>query len=170
MKELFNCVKHFQENTVMRWNPTITEPTLLIYLGLLGIDKAAANECGTVTLDLLLLSGVLVEDEDSGWALAEDWETRHVYLYGDAKTIENMTKFVRDMQDRKILYSVANVQSGIFLQALQYVVELPGDWHTGFNTLTSIFNLYYIRFLDQFQDHIYWKRIAGHTQPLASVL
>ena len=71
-----------------------------------------------MTLDLLLRSGVLVEDEDGGWALAEDWETRRVYLYGDAKTIENMTKFVRDMQDRKISYSVANVQSEIFLQAL----------------------------------------------------
>ena len=70
-----------------------------------------------------------------------------------------MTKFVRDMQDRQISYSAANVQAEIFLQALDCVVELPGDWHTGLNTLTSIYNLYYVGFLDQFQDHLYWKRI-----------
>ena len=80
--------------------------------------------------------------------LAEDWKSIRVYLYGDTKTIENMTKFVCDMQDRQISYSASNVQAEIFLQALDCVIELPGDWHTGLNTLTSIYNLYYVGFLD----------------------
>ena len=40
------------------------EITLSVYLGLLGIDKAALEECGDVTLDLLLRAGVLVECEN----------------------------------------------------------------------------------------------------------
>ena len=91
--------------------------------------------------------------------LAKGWEDHRIYLYGDAKTVENMAKFVRDMQDRKISYSVANMQSEIFLQALTCVVELPGDWHTGMNTLQSIYSIYYTGFLDQFQSLLYWKRI-----------
>ena len=70
-----------------------------------------------------------------------------------------MTKCVRDMQDRKISYCAANVQAEMFLQALDCVVELPGDWHTGLNSLTTIYNLYYVGFLDQFQDHLHRKRI-----------
>ena len=123
----------------MRWNPTAYEPTLSIYLGLIGIDGAASKECGAITLDLLLWAGVLlIPNEEGSWSLADDWKTRHIYLFGDAKTIENMTKFVRDMQDRKISYYVVSLQSEIFLQALEVVVEILGDWHTCLNMLTSI--------------------------------
>ena len=159
VKALFKCTKQFQRSTVHRWHPTIDEPTQSIYLGLIGIDESASKECGAITLDLLFRAGVLENDDGGGWALADDWENRRIYLFGDAKTIENMTKFVRDMQDRKISYSMANLQSEIFLQALTRVVEMPGDWHTGLNMLASIYNLYYVGFLDQFQDHLYWKRI-----------
>ena len=128
------------------------KPTLSIYLGLIGIDEPASKECGVFTLDLLLRAGVLISHENGGWSLAEDWNTQRIYLFGDAKTIENMTKFVRDMQERKISYSMANMQAKIFLQALECVVEIPGDWHTGLNMLTSIYNMYYHGFLDQFQE------------------
>ena len=144
-------LKDFQVRTVRRWNPKIEEPSLSIYLGLLGIDEAASKECGSITLDLLLRSGILVETEDGGWSLADDWENRRVYLFGDAKTIENMSKFVKDMQDRKISYTQANVQAEVFLKALSCIVEAPGDWHTGMNMLTSIYNMYYHGFLEHFQ-------------------
>ena len=39
------------------------------------------------------------------------------------------------------------------------VRELPGDWHTGLNMLTSIYNHFYVGFLDQFQDLLGWNRI-----------
>ena len=102
---LMENLKHFQVRTVRRWNPKIDEPSLSIYLGLLGIDEAASKECGSITLDLLLRSGILEETEEGSWSLADDWENRRVYLFGDAKTIENMSKFVKDMQDRKISYT-----------------------------------------------------------------
>ena len=62
-----------------------------------------------------------------------------------------MTKFVRDIQNRNISYTQANVQAEVFLKALEGVVEAPGDWHTGLNMLTLIYNLYYHGFLEQFQ-------------------
>ena len=98
-------------------------------------------------------------DDNDGWVLADDWEQeRRIYLYGDAKTVENMSKFVRDRQDHKISYMVANFQSKIFLKAPARVVDIPGDWHTGLNILHSIYSLYYVGFLDQFQSLLYWKR------------
>ncbi len=91
------------------WNPKIDEPSLSIYFGLLGIDEAASKECGSITLDLLLRYGILEETKEGGWTLADNWENRRVYLFGDAKTIKNMSKFVKDMQDRKISYTQAHV-------------------------------------------------------------
>ena len=64
------------------------------------------------------------------------------------------------MQDRRISYSAANVQSEIFLKALTVVMDLPGDWHAGLCKVQSIFNYCYVGFLDQFQDHLDWKRIS----------
>ena len=157
--KLLKEAKAFQHNTVLRWNEQADEATMSVYLGLLGIDEAASKECGAITLDLLLRSGVLVQNEGGGWDLADDYKTRRIYLVGDAKTVENMTKFVRDMQIRRISYSTANVQSEIFLEALSAIKKFPGDWHTGLNMLTSIYKLYYVGFLDQFQDMLEWKRV-----------
>ena len=152
-------VNKFEELTVNRWNPKRKETTKSIHLGLVGIDESASKECGAITLDLLLRAGILVEGEDSSWVLADDWKERKIYLFGDAKTIENMAKFVRDMQDRRISYSAANVQSEIFLKALSRVMDLPGDWHTSLNMAQTIFNYCYVGFLDQFQEMLHWKNI-----------
>ncbi len=161
---LFDSTKKFQGETVKRWNDSIDDPSLSIYLGLLGIDEAASKECGAITLDLLLRAGVLVSTDKGSWELAENWESRRVYLYGDAKTIENVTKFVRDMQERRISYTTANIQSEVFLQALTVVMEAPGDWHSGMNMLQSIYNVYYPGFLDQFQGLLNWKRVTKEVR------
>ena len=149
----------FRQDTVRRWNPSADECTLTVFLGLVGIDESASKECGAITLDLLLRAEVLVLGKDGDWVLADDWEQRRIYLFGDAKTIENITKFVRDMQNRRITYSAANVQSEIFMKAITVVMHLPGDWHTGLNMAQSIYNIFYVGFLDQFQDLLHWQRI-----------
>ena len=53
-KRLCLSAKNFQANTVWKWNPTVDESTLSIFLGLVGIDEASSKECGAITLDLLL--------------------------------------------------------------------------------------------------------------------
>ena len=88
---LVNTARTFQKDTVKKWHPQVEDTSLTIYIGLVSIDEAASRECGVITLDLLLRAGVLVEGEDGSWELAEDWEQRRIYLFGDAKTIENMT-------------------------------------------------------------------------------
>ena len=37
---------------------------------LIGIDEAALNECGGITLDSLLRAGVLIENQNGEWELA----------------------------------------------------------------------------------------------------
>ena len=109
------------------WNPDIDEQTLSHYLVLLAIDETASREHGAITLDLLLQAGVLIKYEDGGWSLAEDYKTRRIYISGDAKIIENMAKFVRDMQDCRVSFSDANLQSEVLLEALNTCVkDLPG--------------------------------------------
>jgi hypothetical protein len=51
-------------------------------------------------LDLLLCAGVLDQTNAGAWTLAENWQERNVYIFGDAKTIENVTKCVQDVQER----------------------------------------------------------------------
>ena len=73
----------------------------------------------------------MIEDINRSWELKPDWESRRGFIFGDAKTIENMFKFIRDMQDRRITYLADNVQADIFLKALTVVMDIPGDWHAG---------------------------------------
>ena len=62
------------------------------------------------------------------------------------------------MKDRHITYSVANLQGEVFLQALEVVKRLPGDWHAGLNWAQSIFDVFYVGFLDEFQDLLKWNK------------
>ena len=158
-QHLVTKAKEFQRNTVRRWNPHADECSLSIYLGLIGIDESASKECGVITLDLLLRAGVLIQSDDGSWELADDWDKRRIYIFGDAKTIENMAKFVRDMQDRRISYSVANLQGEMFLKAVSTIMDLPGDWHAGLAMAQSIYNIYFVGFLDQFMDLLGWNKI-----------
>ena len=156
---MFLNAKTFVKDATEQWNPLINEPTESTYLGLIGIDESASKECGTILLDLLLRAGVLDQTNDGRWNLAANWKERNVYFFGDAKTVENITKFVRDVQERRLSYSSANVQADVFLKALSRVMSAPGDWHTGLNMLTSIYKFYYDGFLDQFQSLLGWQRI-----------
>ena len=101
VQDLCSKAQHFQNTTVQKWNPNVNELTLSFFFGLVGIDESVSKECGALTLDLLLRAGVLVENKDGSWSLAKDYKERRIYLVGDAKTIENIVKVVRDMQDRK---------------------------------------------------------------------
>ena len=71
------------------------------------------------------------EAEDGSWQLAEDYKSCRIYLVGGAKIVENIVKFVRDMQDRHISFSHASVQADVFIEAISVVMALPGDWHAG---------------------------------------
>jgi hypothetical protein len=148
-----------QEKIVKTWRPNADKPTESVFIGLVGIDESAGKECGAITLDLLLRAGVLVEGNSGKWDLAENYLERRIYLVGDGKTVENMVKFVRDMQDRRITYSNASIQAEIFLKALSVVMTFPDDWHSGLNMAQTVFNYCYTGFLDEFQSLLQWKRI-----------
>ena len=87
-----------------------------------------------------------MESESGNWELADNYNTRRIYIVGDAKTVENMIKFVRDIQSRCITYSSASLQAEIFIEALTVVMTLPGDWHASLNMAQAIMN--YCYFLD----------------------
>ena len=53
---------------------------------------------------------MLEEAKDGSWDLADGWELRRIYIYGNAKTIENMVKFMRVIQNNQISYLTSSVQ------------------------------------------------------------
>ena len=87
-----------------QWKRNADVPTELVFIGLVSINESAGKECSAITLNLLLCAGVLVEGQSGKWELAEDYSKRQIYLVGNAKTVENIVKFVRDMQDRRIMF------------------------------------------------------------------
>ena len=100
-KKLFAGAKSFQKNAVRQWNPYVDEVTHSCLLGVLGIDESDSNGCGAVLLDFLFRAGVMYQnEEDASWEVADDYHTRSMYVFGDAKTIENENKFIRDFQGR----------------------------------------------------------------------
>ena len=108
--------KHFVKDATDEWNPTGKEPTESAYLGLIGIGESASKECGAILLDLLLRAGVLLQTNDVANGNLKTTGRKKMYFFGDAKTIEHVTKFVRDVQERRLSYSLANIQADIFLE------------------------------------------------------
>ena len=80
-------------------------------------------------------------------------------MVGDANTVENIVKFVHDMQDRRTTFSDASVHAEISLKAVSVVMTLRGDWHTELNMAQTIFTYGYAGFLEEFQAMLGWKRI-----------
>ena len=85
--KLFTAARNFQRNIVIKWNENANEVTLTIFLDLIGIDESASNECGAITLDILLWAGVLEEGKKGEWTLAPNYQSMRVHLFGDGKQL-----------------------------------------------------------------------------------
>ena len=144
--------------------------TLSCLLSVLGKDKADSKGCGAVFLDLdlvMLYSGIMYQNKNNTSRECRDEVSRHchIYLFGDAKTIENENKWICDLQGRRLSYDEINVQGGKFLEATKCVMALPGDWHASMPMLQSIFTLYYYYgFLEPIQQLLGWKCIQVNVR------
>ena len=81
------------------------------------------------------------------------------YVFGDRKSIELLNAFRSDLQGRGITLNDMNEQCDEFEKALDTLMSLPGDWHTGLNMVGSIFKTFYKPLLQPVQDLLQWKRI-----------
>ena len=79
-----NSAKSFGPMTVCKCNPNTYKPSLRVFLGLIVINESGSKEWGAITLHLLLCAGVLIDDGDEKWELADNWETWRIYLFEDA--------------------------------------------------------------------------------------
>ncbi len=158
-RSFFEGAKAFRDKVTTKWNPEVGEITMSMMLGVSGLEEETGNQCGAHQLDKLYRGGILIEKSDGTWELAEGYEKRRMYLFGDCKTIENLAKFSRDLSNRKLSYDKAADQAAIFMDALEVVMDMPGDWHAGLAMLKSIYTLFYDGFLKPFQEALGWKRI-----------
>ena len=123
---------------VKKWNKDIDEVTKSLFMGLIGIDESESKNCGAILLDFLLKIGLIVLQNDGSWALAQDWKDFRPMIFGDAKTTEKMSKFIRDMQGHQLSLSDLSTQADVFVTAMKQVMTAPGGWHAGMNMLQSI--------------------------------
>jgi len=127
-RALIKNAKTFQRNVVACWNCNAAEHvTETLFLGLIGLSEEALMETGAIALDLLMKHGLLVKTGELQWDLADDYATKHPYIIGDAKTIENITKFQRDIQHRGLSFEQSSIQAEAYLDALSRVMIIPGD-------------------------------------------
>ena len=82
-----------------------------------------------------------------------------IYCFGDAKTIENMAKFMRDMQNFHIYFDEVSLQADVFLDTMSIAICVPGDWHAGLCMLQSIFTPLYEGLIKPFQRFLGWKHV-----------
>jgi len=159
IKTFVDGAKTFHDKATKSWNDEVDEVTKQLLLGLCALPEESAKQCGAITLDQLFRVGILIENKDGTWRLADNWKERRVYLFGDCKTIENNAKFYRDLAAMPLTFDEASKQADIFMDAMSRVMQLPGDWHAGLAMLQAIYTLFYRGFLEPFKEALEWKRI-----------
>ena len=83
-------------------------------MGFVGINEAAAWECGAAFLDMMLKFGVLKKEDNNSWSLANDAHMRRIYSYGDRKTNENCAAFVSTLKNQPMSLEESSLQADGF--------------------------------------------------------
>jgi len=142
------------------WNKNTDEVTMSNYMGLGGIDEALSKECGAITLDLLVKFGILEDAGNGLWRLAENYEAKRCYLFGDVNnTVDNIDKITEVLSNRPLSLKESNDQADVFSKALSTVMTLPGDWHGRLTMLQSILHIFWDGFLEPIKNALKWKMI-----------
>ena len=100
-----------------------------------------------------------MSEQNGKWTAAEDAAQHRNYVFGDRKSIEMLQAFKNDLQGRGVSLNDMSSQCDEFEKALETLMSLPGDWHTGLNMIVSIFKCFYDPLLKPIQSLLDWKRI-----------
>jgi hypothetical protein len=145
---------------VRDWNEFCDDVTLSYNMGFVGVCEDSSDGAATVILDVLLKFGVLVYNQDETWALHCFAKLHRLYCFGDSKTIENSLASVYKLSNRSLSFEVSSLQVETLLDAFDWVMFLPGDWHAGLNILQSIYKLFWSDLLKPFRDMLQWQHIS----------
>jgi hypothetical protein len=161
---LFPQAAAFQRDAVAKWNPNADEITPSIFLGLNALEETASTETGAIVLELLEKAGVIVITDDGQFELGDT--KKFVILYGDVKTVDNINLLEETIRTSMKNHGMSELQSqlSVFDEALNRVMDLPGDWHAGMSMLQSIVTLFYDVLLYPIcHSVLLWKRFNRET-------
>ena len=127
-------------------------------MGFVGLKEDTKDGVGTVSLDLLLKGGTIEEREFGIWSLAANYLRHRNYIFGDRKSIENMAGFARKLCSRRLSLEVESENADVVEEALNTVMQLLGDWHTGLNMAQGIIKCFWTPLLSPMEDFLGWKR------------
>ena len=136
--EVFQCVREFQKRAVSHWNPHIDKVSEINDMGLVGIDEASSDDAGSLALHFCEKFGMIEADNNGGWDLAENWERKCGYLFGDVKTVDNVEKLMVDLSNSPLSMKNTSKHVSVFAKCFQRLRMLPGDWYAGMVVLGSI--------------------------------
>jgi hypothetical protein len=104
-RSFFKSVADFQAQAVTDWNEFQDNFTLLYNMGFVGVCEDSSDGTAPVILDMLLKFGVPVYNQDEMWLLHCCLaKLCHFYCFGDQKTIENSSAFVKKLSNRNLSF------------------------------------------------------------------
>ncbi len=156
--DLFKAAKMFPTQIVKCWNKFWAERTPSLFLGLVGIADEKSMETGVLAGDLLVKSGIIINKGNGVFELAPDYKEKRHIMVGDAKSVENIMKFLREVSGREFSLQQSSAMLQVFLDGLAQVMIIPGDWHAGLAMLQAIYSLWWPLLLP-FKEQLGWKRV-----------
>mmetsp|Transcript_36307 Transcript_36307/g.73958 ORF Transcript_36307/g.73958 Transcript_36307/m.73958 type:complete len:315 (+) Transcript_36307:351-1295(+) len=116
-------------------------------------------ETGVLAGDLLVKSGIIIDKGNGVFELAPDYKEKRHIMVGDAKSVENIMKFLREISGREFSLQQSSTMLQVFLDGLAQVMIIPGDWHAGLAMLQAIYTLWWPLLLP-FKEQLGWKRLT----------
>jgi hypothetical protein len=153
-------VIELQRAAVKDWNQFCDNVTLSYNMSVVGVREDSSDGAAAVILDMLLNFGVLVFNQDETWALHCFTKLHRSYCFGDRKSVENSSAFVTKLRNRNLSFEESSLQVKIFLDAFDWVMFLPDDWHVCLNMLQAIYKLFWSDLLKLFRYLLLWQRIS----------
>jgi len=150
----------FQKRVVPTWNPNVQNISDLIILPLSLRDESTKIGTGMVVVELAVEVGLLKGEIAGPHTLADDWESRTFFLFGDAFSIQNYVGFVKSMNTSTTSFDRAYESGIIYKKALSRFIPIPGDWHFGMNMVCNYFKLFYGAFLEPIKTMLGIKRLT----------
>ena len=85
--------------------------------------------------------------------------TQPIILDEDFIRYQEVAKQVFELHEFPLSFERSATQAHVFKTLLQHCVFGPGDWHTGMNSLQSIYKIFWDPLLKPMKEHLRWKNI-----------
>ena len=161
----FGCVPQCQRVPIAwRGDP---DPARILHGKISVFDETTKQGASAPLLIQFMVQARLIERDESTrrFRLCPNWKQQALVVIGDGLSLDRIRQFFDDIKE--ITYGTVSsfkdtyLQSLVLNQALSRVVPVPGDLHTSFHQLDSIYQIFWGGFLQPICWRLGWKKVKG---------